>query len=382
MTGVASRVQLVGALPPDRTGIANYNIQLLGDLPEGLTVDVYAERWARAAAPQHRRWSLYPTSALHRSVPARPLCVLGNNGLHLGAYDAVLRHRGVAWFHDVSLDALHHHRATLCGDVRSAAAYAARVAAENHPDHPPRIADPLSQHHWARSGSRFCHSVVDAARGVIVHSERALELLSQDSDGVRCPTLVVPHFVTDLSSLELAPESGRVVSLGFLSPSKKPELLVHALAALDDKRVSLRWAGAPVGGFVAASTHRTAARCGVPFTLTGYVARDSYLDELRRASVVVQLRDLDTWNGEASGAVAEAIGAGVPVVTNVPTTDDAMAAAVIAVSPDPGPVELAEAVAAAMAGEAGDADAAADYAASTRPRHVFTRVSEFCDELG
>jgi glycosyltransferase involved in cell wall biosynthesis len=96
---------------------------------------------------------------------------------------------------------------------------------------------------------------------------------------------------------------------------KAPELLISALASIDD--ATLVFVG-PVGdGYRAVlEDHARAAGVHERVTFTGRVSHDEYERRLRTSTLALQLRH--ETNGESSAAVLDCLAAGLPVVTNLP----------------------------------------------------------------
>jgi glycosyltransferase involved in cell wall biosynthesis len=119
-----------------------------------------------------------------------------------------------------------------------------------------------------------------------------------------------------------------IVSMGIVDPIKHPELLIEAHAEVHVETGAKLALVGRVGEEHARALGEQAASLGIrdAVLITGHVADADYEWWLRRASVGVQLRGRD--HGESSGAIADCIGAGLPVVTNHPAAVEELGPAV------------------------------------------------------
>lgn len=365
-------VALAGPFPPTRSGIAVYNARVAAALrAQGIRTHCFADGLDRSGLPISVG-PTFPVAALGELVdPDRYdalLWTLGNNVAHAETLAALMRvGGGTVWAHDTRLVNLHRTRAERIGTPERAGAYLAAVRAACRLPARPGGLDALE-----RAGVTMMEPALAAGASVVVHSEPAARQLAAATPGPARPTLVVPLAVPDRRMLAvpaLARDRDLVVSFGFVTAAKDPFTLLRALARLRRRRsVRLVFAGASGQATVEVQIRLAARRLGVAdaVRITGFCPPAEYGRWLARAGVAVQLRT--AWSGESSGAVADAIGAGVPVVTNLVSCADLPAGVVTSVPAAVDPADLADAIAAAAAGPA---PAARDWARE----HSFARVA-------
>lgn len=354
-----TRVAFVGPFSPAESGVAVYNSRVLDalDAPD-LEIELYAEETHIGA--WHPRLDLPVFPAEHLGARINPydydlvVYAIGNSIFHLDTYELSRRVPGLVWLHDVNLVGLHFERAkriewfdrmdlpNLVAPPRTAADV---MRAELHLAYGPRANpylvrhEPLGHQAYVDRGALLAANAVRNARHLLCNSSVAKRMLQLDlgPGGSLPPTTVLPHAVPDAADLGLtgAPRpDGRplVVSLGIVDAKKRPLDLVRAVAALP-VAADLAFVG-PCGDALRAEIESVAARHAIAdrVTFTGFVDFAQYGSWLSRASVAVQLRSVNY--GESSGAVHDAIAAGVPTITSVASCDDLPPQVVRMVAPD------------------------------------------------
>ena len=353
-------VALTGPLPPAPGGVARYTARVAAALGRRVALDCYAEASPWGGGPRSHRHlpvAAFGTSLSPWSYDA-VVHVLGNSNQHVEAARLALRHPGVVWLHEIDLGAL----AGLLG----------------RPD-------------GGDVGDGLLADLLRVSRAAIVTTAAAAaQLQRRFPDGP--PVAVVPLPVPRPDELGLADdadddgdgaagaEDGLVVCFGLVDPAKRP-LDVVAACGLAARQVGrpLRLAFVGPAGADDADAIRAAAagERDLAVEVTGHVDDATYGAWLRRASVAVQLRAVG--RGEGSGTVADAIGAGVPVVTNVAAAAE-LPEGVAAVLPlDATPADVAAPLARLLTDHAArDAmrRAQAAYAAAWDADAVAARVAE------
>jgi glycosyltransferase involved in cell wall biosynthesis len=354
-TTLPLRVALVGPMPPNHSGIADYNAQLLPHLASRCELDVFTPTASTGAPIDGVRW--FPPQALTDTCSPwsydAVVYTAGNSDDHHDLYDLAQEFPGLLWLHDVRLPGL----VTTFAEARVPAKtdflrhrlldqYRRRVPIHlrDDPHHP------LQQ--YIEHGIGLTKELVDVARGVVVSSALAERLLrlDQQPDASHTPVWVVPlaYPTPHVSSARRAPAS--IVSLGMVSPVKSAELLVRALAALvaSGSDATLTFVG-PVDDPYRAHLESLAAAVGAAdrLVITGRVDEQVYRTWLSTATLAVQLRT--STNGESSAAVTGAMAAGLPVVTNAPDAAELPEGTVVRVPWDIDPTGLAEQLAGLLA---------------------------------
>jgi glycosyltransferase involved in cell wall biosynthesis len=356
---VRPRVAFVGPLPPTESGIAVYNQRVLSelDLPD-VDLHLFAEGDAGRDVADGIGARLYPVEALDDSLDPYDydlfVHTIGNSRFHVRSFDLARRHPGVLWLHDAYLIGLHLEWALwqIRSDRRAtdvltifreeiASCYGERIPPETV------LIEPLSHQHFVDRGVNLTARLVRSAVHLVVNSQLAREMARLDlgPDGRLPPTTVLHHAVPDRSRPPGARpprERPLVVALGVVHAIKRPAVLVDAVASLDTP-VDLVFAG-PCDGEARALVEAAAAHHGIAgrVRVTGHLDRGEYDRLIDAADVAVQLRDVSF--GESSGAVHDAISAGIPVVTSILSCRDLPRGVVQMVAPDAPPRAIAAAV--------------------------------------
>lgn len=342
------RLDYVSPLPPVRSGIADYSVDLLphlmaaGDvrvlgLP-GQPVDpAVAERFGVVPAEAAR---VDPFGAGWAAEPRLALYQMGNNHHHSPVQAMALERPGVLVLHDL---VLHHLLSEETLGERDFAAYLRRLAAD---------------HGWigeAAAAPRAWGARVEAMlfelpahrtllrrqRGVLVHNRRAAESISQEDPEVR--VAVVPMGVPLPPPAD--PEAGRAFrrrfgvpedapvlgSYGFQTPIKRTARAVEALAAPALAGVHLLVVGeiptAPPAGAPDGSTEPVGA--GRPDDLlelarelgvadrvhvTGFVPPEDFAPSIAACDLALNLRYPTA--GETSASLLRVLALGRPAVVS------------------------------------------------------------------
>lgn len=328
------RIAYFTPLPPSKSGIADYNSELLPHLGRGAEITVFVEQpkeaRANATSPDFRVAEAIHFDEIHTSQPF-DLCIYhqGNNPYHEYIYERAVRTPGLVVLHE---HCLHHLIAwkTLGRDDWDAYrdemffAYGRRGA---------QIAEMRERD----IGSEFQQFLAPLNRrlaaqslGLIVHNEYAASQIEWlDLPGAHRPRIeVLPHHLSpkvfELDTWDAIecrrslgiPESAFVVaSLGFVTQSKRTPSLLHAFRKLLDLMPDAhclivgedhwKWSIAPL-------VEKLGLRDRV--RITGYTTERDFFRYLKAVDVVVNLRYPTA--GETSGTLIRALGAGKPVIVS------------------------------------------------------------------
>ncbi len=319
------RVALVGPLPPTRSGIADYNAQLIPDLARRCRLDVlYTGPQPPPAMLEARR---FPVRALGRHLnPAAYDAIVyttGNSEHHHETFDAARAHRGVIWMHDVRLGGFYLSRSWTQGRARDwlrdqlLMMYGPRI--------PENVASQFDRDWQTRYGLGLTKQWVDVARLVLVNSAFAEHLLRLDqAPNAQMPQVIRLPFAVGAAlqaqaDIDPARGDGRpvVATFGIVDPIKGSRELMEAMSLVREQ-VDARLV------FVGLwpEFHRARLQQAVDETglegavqFTGHVDDGEYRWWLRHAHCAVQLRTAT--NGEMSAAISDCLAAGLPVITNM-----------------------------------------------------------------
>lgn len=322
-----ARLAYVSPLPPERTGIADYSAELLPALAEHYLIDVIVEQplvvgqWLQAhCAIRDGAWLLQHAEQYHAVIYH-----VGNSHYHAWMYDLLRQVPGVVVLHDFYLSGLIwaldcdprfagiKWRELHYGSGHTAVAEVACATDEGR----------------AALAYPFNRSLLDAAVGVIVHSQVSLRLARQwYGPDAGADWALVPHLrqpveresrQTARERLGIAQDAFLVCSFGLLGLTKLNDRLLSAwlassLAAEPDGL--LVFVGELGDDPYAVQLRQAIERSGLAdrIRITGWADVETFRGYLAAADLAVQLRTLS--RGETSGTVLDCMNHGLPTIIN------------------------------------------------------------------
>jgi glycosyltransferase involved in cell wall biosynthesis len=320
------RIAYFSPLPPQASGIADYSAELLPSLGEQCEIELIVEDGVRPEGPLASRFPVHGHRALPRLLEKgrfdAVLYQLGNNrDYHASIYRTLLEHPGVVVLHEFVLHHLVRDLTLFSGDPQGYVgemAYAYGRTGEAMARRCLETGVPLDP--WSYP---LFERIVDASLGIIVHNRFTRDRVLASRPLARIAT--IPHHlslgdVPDVSvdearaALGIAPGTFAVATFGFLTASKRPEVLLLAFARL---RREVPGARLLIVGEV--SPHYDFARVFTPdlqegVTVTGRLDLDRFLLYMRAVDVAVNLRHPTA--GETSGTVIRLLAMGKPLIVN------------------------------------------------------------------
>ncbi|MGI8425665.1 MAG: glycosyltransferase [Actinomycetota bacterium] len=322
-------IALVGPFPPIRSGIADYNWRIAGELSRLCDLDIITVgKFDRGLASTLRDARYFSIGALGRILNPMSYDAIiysfGNNQHHHRTYDAALSYPGIIWLHDIRIPLFYLSYAMSHLPIEQWGTFMTGKVSELYgpraPDHIVRRLSYLPQE-YVDFAVGMTGEIVKSCRGVIVNSEVAQRLLKLDlGPEARFPPLSViplaaPRPFGSLPDPETPPI---IVCLGFVAEVKAPDLVMDALALLRRSiPARLAFVG-PLREDLAPALRDYAYRRGIgeAVDFVDDVPADQYREWLGRASCSVHVRY--STNGESSSAVNDCLAAGLPVITNIP----------------------------------------------------------------
>ncbi|MDW8314852.1 MAG: glycosyltransferase [Rhodovarius sp.] len=311
---------LSGPMPPTQSGIADYTGELLPALARHYAITLVSEERPTDTLAAGFPWLPPPEFARQAWRFDRVLHQIGNSHLHHFQHEGLLPLRpAVVVLHDAALPEYRRWAAREAPEKLLAAlyrnhGYPAWLAALQHD--PGMIAQSLP----------LSADVLAAALAVILHSEAARELLRRHcGPELLAHSRVVPHLrrlprlpsrAEARARLSLPDTALVVASFGSVLPKKLPQRVVAGFAAARlGASARLVFVGEGQQGIADVIAREAAAR-GVAgrVVLTEGLPRRRYEEWLAAADIAVQLRARH--QGESSGAVADAMAAGLPCIVN------------------------------------------------------------------
>lgn len=321
LTSPTLRLDFVSPLPPVRSGIADYSVDLLPALAERADVRVLGLAGQPVDPGVAARFAVVP-AAEAPDEGRLPLYQMGNNRHHDPVEALALGRPGVLTLHDVVLHHLHSEQ-TL--GVRDYGAYRERLVA----DHGWVGAEAARPRLWGGHVEAMLfelpahRALLCRQRGVLVHSAWAARTLSEEIPGLR--VAAVPM------GIPLPPPADRAVGLGFRqrhgippdvpligsfgfqTPIKRTDRVVHALTAPQLSRVHLVIVGESPAG---ASLVELARELGVADRVfeTGFVTFDDFEAGIAASDLALNLRYPSA--GETSASLLRVLAAGRPAIVS------------------------------------------------------------------
>jgi glycosyltransferase involved in cell wall biosynthesis/SAM-dependent methyltransferase len=317
------RLAYVSPLPPETSGIGFYSAELLPALREWYEIEVIvvhpevADAWIREHCPIRTvEWF-----CAHAARFDRVLYHFGNSPFHQHMFDLLEEIPGVVVLHDFFLSNIQVRRA-LFGATHAWE----RALCASHGYH--AVADPTP------IDDKVVHypanlPVLQAAQGVIVHSEYARRLASRwygnaaGQDWTMLPHLRVPAQArpearaASREALGIAADAFLVCAFGYMGLTKLNDRLIDAWLAsplAEDARALLVFVGerdqGNYGHKIATMITRGAGR----IRITGWADTELFQRYLWAADVGVQLRVLS--RGETSGTVLDCMNHGLATIVN------------------------------------------------------------------
>lgn len=318
------KLDYVSPLPPVRSGIADYSVDLLPALVALADVRLIRLPDLPVSPEIERAWPLAP--AEETGAGGRlPLYQMGNNRYHLGVRDLALRIPGVLTLHDVVL----HH---LLQDITLG-----RHDPQGFPDYKEAL---TRDHGWIGEAAALAkrwnawgeaplfslpahRTLLRRQRGVLVHSRWAAEHLADEEVGV--PVRAIPMGVPLPPAADEAagrslrrrfglPEEGPVIgSFGFQTPIKRTLSAVRALAAPGLERVHLVIVGE---ASPAMDLEGEARRIGVAerVHVLGFLPFEDFEASIAAVDLCLNLRYPTA--GETSASLLRVLAAGRPAIVS------------------------------------------------------------------
>ncbi|MDX1643050.1 MAG: glycosyltransferase [Thermoanaerobaculia bacterium] len=315
------RLDYVSPLPPVRSGIADYSVDLLPHLDSRSDLRVVRLPGQPVAGPVEERWR--PVGSERLGEAGRlPLYHMGNNQHHRAVHDLAMRHPGLLVLHDM---VLHHFLLgrTLGSDDFDA--YRRRLT-EEHGWIGERAAVAVR---WGAFGESLQFSLpahrrlVRRQKGVLVHSEWAREtLLEEEPDlavravpmGIPLPERVEEERGAAFRRRRGIPDDAPLLgSFGFQTPMKRPEVAIRAMARPELAAAHLVIAGEPAPTL---DLDAVIAEAGIGgrVHVTGFLDFDEFESAIAACDLCLNLRYPSA--GETSAALLRVLALGRATVVS------------------------------------------------------------------
>jgi glycosyltransferase involved in cell wall biosynthesis len=335
---VTPRLDYVSPLPPVRSGIADYSVDLLPHLAAALEADggdlrVLGLPGQPVDPAVAERFGVVPAEEVEATEGGRgdrlPLYQMGNNRHHEPVEAMALSRPGVLTLHDL---VLHHLLSEETLGVRDFDAYRSRLAA----DHGWIGEETARPREWGAHVEAMLfelpahRTLLRRQRGVLVHNRWAAARLAAEDPELRVAVVPMGVPLPRAASAEEGrafrrrfgvPEGAPVLgSFGFQTPIKRTAKVVEALALTGD--------GAPLSGAHLLVVGETCSRPGEPSLeelarelgvaervhVTGFVPYDDFEASIAACDLALNLRYPTA--GETSASLLRVLAVGRPAVVS------------------------------------------------------------------
>ncbi|HEX8998196.1 MAG TPA: FkbM family methyltransferase [Ktedonobacterales bacterium] len=321
-----SHIAYFSPMPPERSGISDYSVELLEHLTKLVDVDTYA---GVSETTTFNGWTLRPYEAYPILARRQPydlnVYAMGNNyEFHDEIFDLALREPGLVVMHDLTLYGFYFmgtgaRRDLLANEVRYA--HGERALAEWR-----TVADDYTK--VDRLKFNMLRRIAERSRGIIVHSEWGRDRLREIAPAV--PVYVVPLGTRDLTDGNRSDSDATRAKLhiknsplvagvfGHVEPEKRVTQIVEAFSDVVKITPSAhllivgRSVNVPYRERLEALIRTTKLKGNV--TIVDSPPLADFERMMQACDVILNLR----WpsSGENSAVMARAFGMGKPVVTS------------------------------------------------------------------
>lgn len=316
------RLAMVAPLPPARSGVAAYAMELLPVLRAHYDIELVAEQSSVELPPALKDLPVRTTAwfRAHAGEFDRIVYHFGNSMFHAHMFDLLRERPGVVVLHDFFLSGVMRWRDEIGAepgafDEALFGSHGGQALLDAH----------AIGRDAAAARYPLNRAVLQGASGVIVHSRFSMEAAERwYGPGCAREWRRIPHLrrlppqadrAKARAALGVGPDDVLVCSFGHLLPTK---LNVRAIEAWKASPLSAdpRCRFVFVGGAKAPYDEqvRRAIEGAPRIEVTGYADRELYERCLCAADFAVQLRTQS--RGETSGAILDCLAHGVPVIAN------------------------------------------------------------------
>jgi glycosyltransferase involved in cell wall biosynthesis len=315
------RIDYVSPLPPVRSGIADYSVDLLPHLAALADIRLIHLPGQPVAPEVAARWPLVDAEETGKDDRI-PLYQMGNNRWHEGVLDLAMRLPGVLTLHDVFL---HHILLDVTLGRELYEPYVERLARDH--GWVGRSAAVIKR--WGAYGDAAVfalpahRTLLRRQRGVLVHSEWAAGFLQEEDPEIRVRAISMGIPLPPPADAEagrrlrrrfgLPDEAPVLGSFGFQTPIKRTAAVIRALAAPGLESVHLLVVG-EVSPMV--DLEGEARRAGVAerVRVTGFLSYEDFEAAIAAVDLCLNLRYPTA--GETSASLLRVMALGCPAIVS------------------------------------------------------------------
>lgn len=309
-----------GALPPARSGTADYLDEQLQHLAERWKLIVVIGDESKATSALHcdvLRYREYKKKR-HDFVDIPRLIHLANNPFHAHSFQEAKRPGAILLLHEFSMHHLLTETTLAYGNSKGYTEELVDCESEGT-----AISELRKQGVWSGI-EQFLYPAIESrlriAAGVIGHSKWILDRVQDVVP--KLPTAHIPHHFSEPASLNttecrekfgMRSDELAVISLGFVTPAKCIEQSIHALSDIRDRVPRFKyWIFGEMRH--PSQVRRAVKQYGMSDLVVekGYLSPSDFHAAIQASDLVINLRYPTV--GESSGTMTRAMGLGKPVV--------------------------------------------------------------------
>lgn len=336
------KIALFSPLNPIKTGISDYNEEMLFELRKHLDIDLFIQQGYIPTNESVRLgFNIFPfiPEAFDPSAYDEILYHMGNNyEAHGYIYDALKAHPGVVVLHDYVLQGFHAERYDATGDFGMYLQLQKKYYGQIGESIANNIARPETLPIWESAAAvayPLNEDILEAAKAVIVHSNFVKEKIQI---GYPKPLMKINHHGHTLKTFDRNLVRGQlgvnednilISSIGYINKNKRFDVILSALEELDNPNITYVIAGKDRGDLL----KNYLEDINLNICVKGHLDLQKLEALISASDICINLRYPTM--GESSGALLRIMGYGKPaLVTNFGSYADFPDYSVLKIAPD------------------------------------------------
>ena len=321
------RLAFVTPMPPLRSGIADYSVEVLSELVSFYEIDVVVTKDNRALMGRQDAWTVRDVEAFeaHAHTYDRILYQIGNSEFHHHMFPLIERYPGIVVLHDFYLS----HILALLEVSGGWDKYWTQALVVSHGYEAARARHAPAETEGALWTYPCNLRILQEAQGIVVHSDFSRQLANRFYGDRFAEDWAIVPMARRLPStadreaarrtLGLLEDDFLLCSFGQLQDNKLNHRLLRAWLdsrSAGDARCRLVFVGETPPSDYCEALRATIAASGAAdrIHITGFASAELYRRYLQAGDAAVQLRTMS--RGETSAALFDCMGQGLAVVAN------------------------------------------------------------------
>ncbi len=336
------KIALFSPLNPIKTGISDYNEEILFELHKHLDIDLFIQRGyepVNEAVRAEFKIHTYVPETFDPSGYDELLYHMGNNyEAHGYIYKALKEHPGVVVLHDYVLQGFYAERYDATGDFEMYCRLQKKYYGERGESIANNIARPETLPIWESAAAvnyPLNEEILESAKAIIVHSNFIKEKIQK---GFQRPIVKINHHGhinktfdrnTVRNQMGIKKDGILISSIGYINKNKRFDIILRALGELNNPAITYVIAGKDRGNLL----KNYLLEKNLNIIVKGHLDLGDLEALISVSDVCINLRYPTM--GESSGALLRMMGYGKPVlVTNYGSYADFPDYSVLKIDPD------------------------------------------------